>query len=191
MELTLKKNYNISSITLQHNILLQALTLLEGREGALETEKKLYLIVSIVNNLVNEDLLELCNQDTRDLPTILMEDIEPFFLDLCAKDKNVKEGYEYMEKVLLQRCDKIWEDQHSLLGVIDALLTTIGSMSEEDKKEVLVKTGEMAEQAFNHRTEKMEEATKETNSKLEALIAQYQRQDDKKIEENDKENDAK
>ena len=110
MELTLKENYNISSITMQHNILLQALTMLEGREGALETEKKLYLIVSLVNNLVEENLLELCNNDERDLPTILMEDIEPFFIKMIEEDNKIKEAYDYMEKILLNRCDKIWED---------------------------------------------------------------------------------
>ena len=190
MELTLKENYNISSITMQHNILLQALTMLEGREGALETEKKLYLIVSLVNNLVEENLLELCNNDERDLPTILMEDIEPFFIKMIEEDNKIKEAYDYMEKILLNRCDKIWEDQHSLLGVADAILTAIGSMTEEDKKEVLLKTGEMAEQAFNHRTEKMEAATQETNNKLEALIAQYQKKENDLKEENKKENDA-
>ena len=191
MELKLKENYNISSITMQHNILLQALTMLEGREGALETEKKLYLIVSLVNNLVEEDLLENCNKDERDLPTILINDIEPFFIKICEEDNKIKEAYNYMEKVLLDRCNKIWDDQHSLLGIMDAVLTTIGAMTEEDKKEVLLKTGEIAEQAFNYRTEKMEEATKETNTKLEALIAQYQKQDNiKETEEVKEENDA-
>lgn len=191
MELKLKENYNISSITMQHNILLQALTMLEGREGALETEKKLYLIVSLVNNLIEEDLLESCNKDERDLPTILINDIEPFFIKICEEDNKIKEAYDYMEKVLLDRCNKIWDDQHSLLGIMDAVLTTIGAMTEEDKKEVLLKTGEIAEQAFNYRTEKMEEATKETNTKLEALIAQYQKQNNiKETQEVKEENDA-
>ena len=190
MELTLKENYNISSVTLQHNILLQTLTMLEGREGALETEKKIYLIVSLVNNLVKEDLLDLCNKDERDLPTILMEDIEPFFNKISTEDEKIKDAYNYMEKVLLERCDRIWEDQHSLLGVMDAILTTIAEMSEEDKKEALVKTAEIAEKAFDHRTEEMVKATNETNSKLEALIAQYQKQTDEIKEDKKEENDA-
>ena len=87
-----------------------------------------------------------------------------------------------MTKVLLERCDHIWANQHSVLGVIDAIMTTIASMSEEDKKAALVETGKIAETVYEKRTEVLSAKADETNSKLEALVQQYQR---KSQEEND------
>ena len=182
MKLTLKEKININSLTLQHNILLQATMLLEGREGVLETEKKLYLMIAMVDALVQEDLLTLCNEDTRDLPTIMMEDIEPFFIEVLDKDAEKKVVYDYMTRVLLERCKNIWDNQHSALGVIDAIMTMIASMPEEDKKEVLAETGKIAEAVYEKRTEILSAKADETNSKLEALVQQYQR---KSQEEND------
>lgn len=182
MKLTLKENININSLTLQHNILLQAMLLLEGREGVLETEKRLYLMIAMVDAIIQENLLELCNEDARDLTTIMMEDIEPFFIDILNEDKEKQKAYEYMTKVLLERCDHIWASQHSVLGVVDAIMTTIASMSEEDKKAALVETGKIAEAAYEKRTEVLSAKADETNSKLEALVQQYQR---KSQEEND------
>ena len=182
MKLTLKENVNINSLTLQHNILLQATMLLEGREGALETEKRLYLMIAMVDAIVQENLLELCNEDKRDLTTIMIEDIEPFFIDILNKDEEKQKAYEYMTRVLLERCDHIWANQHSVVGVIDAIMTMIASMPEEDKKEALVETGKIAEAVYEKRTEVLSAKADETNSKLEALVQQYQR---KSQEEND------
>lgn len=182
MKLTLKENININSLTLQHNILLQATMLLEGREEALETEKRLYLMIAMVDAIVQEDLLELCNGDERDLSTIMMEDIEPFFISILEKDIEKQKAYDYMTKVLLERCNIIWANQHSIVGVIDAIMTTIASMSEEDKKDALVETGKIAETIYEKRTEQLAARAEETNSKLEALVQQYQR---KFQEEND------
>jgi hypothetical protein len=182
MKLTLKEDININSLTLQHNILLQATMLLEGREGVLETEKKLYLMIAMVDALIQEDLLTLCNEDSRDLPAIMMEDIEPFFVQLLSQDEEKKKVYDYMTKVLLDRCKNIWDNQHSAMGVIDNILTMIASMSEEDKQEVLKETGKIAETVYEKRTEVLAAKADETNSKLEALVQQYQR---KTQEEND------
>lgn len=174
MELNLKENLNINSIALQHNILLRAIMLLEGREGALETEKRLYLMIALVDTIIKEDLLELCNEDERDLPDIIMEEIEPFFYKLIEENEDIEMVYEYLTSVLLDHCQQIWDNQHSMMGVVDAILTTIATMSEEDKKEALVATGKIAEQAFERRTEQLAEKTEAVNSKLEALVKQYQ-----------------
>lgn len=60
-----------------------------------------------------------------------------------------------------------------MLGVIDSLLTTISSMSEEDKKEALVVTGKLAEEAYNKRTEELKAKTDETNARLEEFVRTY------------------
>ena len=176
MKLTLKENININSLTLQHNIILQATTLIQGREGVLETEKRIYLLLALVDMIVQEDFLELCNSDERILTDILMEDVEPFIDSLKNENKDYIYAINYMEEVFLEHCQQIWDNQHSIIGAIEAFLMMIGSMSEEDKKEALIETSKIAQQAFDSRTKTLEKETKEVNSKLEQLVQQYQRQ---------------
>lgn len=173
MKLTLKENINTNSLMLKHNILLQASGLVIGREGVLQTEKDLYLIMALVDNVIEEDLIASCNEDTRELSAIMTEDIEPFFNSLMEKEE-YKVLYNEMKELFLQRCKEIWDNQHSLVGVIDGFLTMIASMTEEDKKDALVQTAKMAEVAFDRRTEVMEDKVDSVNSKLEAFVRTYQ-----------------
>lgn len=173
MKLTLKENINTNSLMLKHNILLQASGLVMGREGVLQTEKDLYLIMALVDNVIEEDLITSCNEDTRELSAIMTEDIEPFFNSLMEKEE-YKILYNEMKELFLQRCKEIWDNQHSLVGVIDGFLAMIASMTEEDKKEALVQTAKIAEVAFDRRTEVMEDKVDSVNSKLEAFVRTYQ-----------------
>lgn len=172
MKMTLKKDLNIKSLVLRHNIMLEVSNLTMGREGVLQTEKDLYLVLAFMDNLVEEDLIEEINEDGRDLTTIMFEDIEPEFLKLVEKQE-YKELYEEMRKIHSQRCKEIWDNQHSMMGVIDMILTTISSMSDEDKKEALVETGKIAEAAFDRRTKELSQKTDEVNSKLEEFVRNY------------------
>lgn len=192
MKFTLKENINTESFVLKHNILLQANGLAMGREGVLQTEKDLYLIMAFVDNLIEEDLIALCNEDTRDLTAVMVEDIEPFFMNLIKEEKyNVL--YKEVRELFLQRCKEIWDNQHSVIGMIDAFLTSIATLSDEDKKEALKETAKIAEMAFDRRTEIMEEKVDDVNSKLETFVRNYQekQQEEKnKIEEEKEESNA-
>ena len=172
MKITYKKNINLNSLVLRHNILLEVSNLTMGREGVLQTEKDLYLVLAFIDNLVEEDLIAEINEDGRDLTTIMLQDIEPEFLRLM-ENTEYKALYDEMNKLHLQRCKEIWDNQHSLMGVIDSLLTTIATMSDEDKKEALIETGKIAEQAFDRRTAEMKGKVEETNTKLEEFIRTY------------------
>lgn len=177
MKLTLKENINIGSLTLQHNMLLRAVGLLEGREGGLDTEKRIYLMIAMIDLLVQEDLLALCNEDERDLPTIMIEDIEPFFFTLINENKEYETVYHYLENKILEYCQRVWSEQHSVLGVIDAILTTIASIPEDDKKQVLEDTGKAAAELYEKRTDMLERQSAEVSDKLSKLIQQYQKKD--------------
>ena len=172
MKMTYKTNINTNSLVLRHNILLEVGNLTMGREGVLQTEKDLYLVLALMDNLIEEDLIEECNQDGRDLTTIMLEDIEPEFMKLMKQDE-YKQLYEEMRQLHSQRCKEIWDNQHSMIGVIDMILTTISTMSEEDKKAALVETGKIAEAAFDRRTQELSQKTEEVNSKLEDFVRQY------------------
>lgn len=193
MELTIKKEVNLTSIALQHDILVEATSLLVGREGVLETEKILYLMVATIDNLVNEELITICNDDPRDLLTIIKQDIEPEFNKL-KEMSGFNEMWDNLVRILLARCDQVWKEQNSVMGVIEGIIDMIATMPDNEKKEALIATGKIAEQAFDRRTEKMEGAVKETNSKLEELVQKYekigQELAEKKEEEKIKESDA-
>ena len=179
MKFTLKENINTESLMLKHNILLQASGLITGREGVLQTEKDLYLIIALVDNLIEEDLIAECNEDARDLTIVMVEDIEPFFMNLMKEEK-YNTLYKEVRELFLQRCKEIWDNQHSVIGMIDAFLTSMATLSDEDKKEALKETAKLAEMAFDRRTEIMEDKVDSVNSKLEAFVRNYQ---ERQIEE--------
>lgn len=106
MKMTLKKNINTKSLVLKHNIMLEVSNLTMGREGVLQTEKDLYLVLAFMDNLIEEDLIQECNEDKRDLTAVMIEDIEPEFLKLIEQEE-YKELYKEMEKIHLQRCKEI------------------------------------------------------------------------------------
>ena len=182
MKFTLKENINTESLMLKHNILLQASGLITGREGVLQTEKDLYLIIALVDNLIEEDLIAECNEDARDLTIVMVEDIEPFFMNLMKEEK-YNTLYKEVRELFLQRCKEIWDNQHSVIGMIDAFLTSMATLSDEDKKEALKETAKLAEMAFDRRTEIMEDKVDSVNSKLEAFVRNYQ---ERQIEEQEK-----
>ena len=175
MKMTYKKNLNINSLVLRHNIMLEVSNLTMGREGVLQTEKDLYLVLAFIDNLVEEDLIAEINEDGRDLTTIMLQDIEPEFLHLM-ENPEYKNLYNEMNKLHLQRCKEIWDNQHSIVGLVDSLLVTIASMSDESKEEALIETGKLAKAAYDKRTEEMKGKVDETSSKLEEFIKMYREQ---------------
>lgn len=175
MKLTIKQNIDFNSIILKHNILLQASNLTMGREGALQTEKELYLILAMLDNICEENIIEQCNEDKRDLATIMTEDVEPVYLALM-KNEDYIGFYAELKELFLQRCKEIWDNQHSIMGVLDTILMGLQSLTEDDKKEILTSTAKVAEAAFDRRTAEMTEKVDEANSKLEAFVRQYQEQ---------------
>lgn len=172
MKLTLKENINTESFILRHRIIIQATSLLVGREGVLETEKNLYLILSFLDNIMNEDVVGLCNEDKRDLSEIIESELEPMFFDIIRNDR-YRDLFIYCQRVLLNRCREIWDNQHSVIGLVDAILTAIANIPEETQKEALIETAKIAEAAFDRRTELMSKKTEETNSKLDELMKKY------------------
>lgn len=181
MEIKLKENVNYESLVLRHDVLIEATSLLVGREGALESEQELYTLLAIIDNLSENNVIEECNNDKRELLVIIKEDIEPVFLKLM-EDPKFQDFWYSIRRVVLSRCRDIWDRQNSLRGVIEGLIDSLATIDEEGKEKVLAATGELAKQAYERRTEKMEKATQEVNSKLEQLVAKYER--DAKIQKN-------
>ena len=174
MTITFKKGLNPRSVIAKHGILLQASSLITGREGVLETEKELYLMLAMIDFVSEEDIVAACNEDERNLITIMAEDIEPKFFELIA-DKEWNEMYQDMRRIHLNRCQEIWDNQHSIIGVIDTILTIIGGMDDAGKQKLVEKSIEAAKFVEEQRTEKMAAKTDAVNSKLEELIKTYQR----------------
>ncbi len=185
MTITLKEGLNPESVVVKHTILLQAADLIVGREGVLETEKELYLMLAMVDFLSKEDIIAACNADARNLVEIMVEDIEPKFFEI-TKDERWKNMYKDIRRIHLERCQAIWDHQHSLVGVIDAILTMIGSIDNEDKAAILESTAKIAQKVQEHKNEVIEQQGEKVNSKLEQLIQQYQKMGE---QANDKSNE--
>ena len=83
--MTVKQNVNFESIILQHKIALEASTMLEDREIVLDTDVALYTMVSLVNNAIEEDLMDIIEKDKREFIDILTEDIEPKFWEIVKQ----------------------------------------------------------------------------------------------------------
>lgn len=173
MKITVKENLESRSIVLQHNILTEATSLMMGREGALETEKLLYLMLATIDNVAEEDIIKMCNEDKRPLMEIVEEEIEPEFFNMIDKSENFRRLWENLKRILLDRCEQVWKEQNSFMGVIEGIVDALATISDEGKQEVLKATGKIAEQAFEKRTQEMKAEVTEVNDKLSALVNQY------------------
>lgn len=173
MTITFKEGINPQSVIVKHGILTQAATLIMGREGVLETEKELYLMLAMIDFVSEEDIIAECNEDKRDLVTIMAEDIEPKFFELVS-DSEWNNMYQDMRRIHLNRCQEIWDNQHSVVGIVDMLLEIMTSMDETNKKDILKDTAKLAEQLYQKRTEEINDKMDKANSKLEQFVRSYQ-----------------
>ena len=180
MKLTLKNN-NTKSFILEHSIVTQTISLLSGREESLQTEKDIYLTISFLSNLVEEDLIDEINKDKRKLFEIIEEDLEPFFLEVTKKEE-----YETLflkaEQVLMDYYDKLYKEQHSVINMIMSGLETLNNLTEADKDIVLKEVSKLGSEfqknadvkTFNTVVKKIEATKEESEDKLKDLVEKYQ-----------------
>lgn len=165
MELTIKKDINYQSKVLKHNVVTQAVMLLQGREGSLKTELEIYTVLAIMENLVEENLIELCNNDTRDLIDIMASDIEPMFNNLLESEEfNI--FYNDVFNNVMRYCDRVYAEQHSMRGLLDTIVDLLASLDTTEVQEVLEKTGEMAAAIKTKHNETMEKQSAEYQEKI-------------------------
>lgn len=179
MEIKIRENINLDSAVLKHQIALEAVELLYGREEALRTEIEIYTILAYMDTLSESNLIEECNQDKRGLIDIMEQDIEPIFLQLIADEKYYNLYKEILNDVELH-CRKVYDENHSLIGMLNTITEAISSLEPEQVQEVLVKTGEVAgklkEKEILQQKEIAEKKTaqaEEVNDKLEQLINKF------------------
>lgn len=179
MEIKTKENINLKSAVLKHQIALEAVELLYGREESLKTEIEIYTILAFVDTLSENNLIEECNQDKRNLIDIMEQEIEPIFLQLIEG----KEYYDLYKEILDDvnlYCHKVYEENHSLIGMLNTITEAISSLEPEQVKEVLTKTGEVAGKVKEKELaqqkaieDKKIKQTEEVNDKLQQLINKF------------------
>ena len=101
MKLTLLENVNTQSFVLKHNILAQATSLAMGREGVLQTEKNLYLVLALVDNIIQENLIEEW------LFEIAYERLKNLFINKFLQMLDEESEEEDLDKLLDELYDKI------------------------------------------------------------------------------------
>lgn len=188
MEITIKKDVNTKSLVLRHQMLEQAVVLLGERDEALQTEKDLYIMLSMIDWLAEEDILKYCNESEENLIDILEREVEPTFLKLLEQE-DYRELYEFLREELDDYCYYQYESNHNIVKMITTIASIFADMTSEDKAKALEKTAEIAKETEIAKEEIKAEKTEKINAKLEALVEQYQK---KSVEENKepKENSA-
>lgn len=178
MKLTLKQNINKESVVLKHKIALETITLLEGREKLLYTDCMLYTMISLVDNFIEEELLELINTDEREFTTIVEDTIEPFFNELISNEEIETLFYEvlhYVDEFKLREETR----RTSAIGFMDYLLEIIGSFDWEDLKFFFHHLTEKAQETMI-KEEKQPVPTRDefegADAKMKELIQRFQRQ---------------
>ena len=184
MNITLKEGINFNSIGLRHDAVLQAVTLIEGRESALHSEKEIYTVISVMDKVCNNGIIEYCNASEEDLMTIYRNEIEPAFLDLISQNESAEHFYYSVLCDVEEYCTRVYEEQHSIIGFVNSLANAIQSLSPDQLQDVMVKTGEIAgrlKEQHDHRIEeqnifykqKIVDTQEEINSSIQQLMDKY------------------
>lgn len=166
MKLTFKKDINMESIALEHDIVSQAIALIEGRESALSTEKKAYTLLSLVHNICIEDVIEECNEDDRSLIQILKEEIEPFYFDLKEHKPKVSELFNATYTEVERYCKKVYDEQHSVLGFLSTITEAISKLDNKEVQEVMTQIAPVAAEIAAQKNEQELKQTKEATDKI-------------------------
>ena len=133
MKLTLLENVNTNSIVLIHKIGLETITLLEDRENLLNSEIKIYTMVSLVDNFSEGDLLEDIANEEDDFSILVENVIEPKFFEILDK-YNYKETYEnILNDVEIYLKEKEYKS-NTLIGIIKELNSFLTEQNWEDLK---------------------------------------------------------
>lgn len=170
MKLTLRQNLNLNSMLLRHDINTQSVLLVTGREGALLSELKLYVLLSLIHNLCEEDVITECNEDEHDLITIVRDEIEPFYFKIIEDKPEIGDLYNNCINDIVDYCNKVYSEQHSLLGLLNTLVDVFSRLDDQQVQEVLVKTGEIAGQV----KEKRDKLELEQDLKIKEQVVQKQ-----------------
>ena len=169
MKFTLKENINLRSVVLKHNVVLDALNLLEGREGSLKTEREIYTMIAMANSFIQEDLTELCNESTEELIDIVRHHIEPFVLGLLEKPE-YEQFYQDVLAEVLKSTTEFVRKQETLPHIIMTFLETLGSMTQEQKAEMM---NTLTSKVNEQKNAKAQEAIHNVDEKIQKLMEQY------------------
>lgn len=131
MEMTVKQNINAKSIVLKHKIALGASLMLEERELTLDTDAELYTMVSVVNNFIEENLLDLIEADEREFAEILESDVEPLF-DKIMTDYNYQDTFEEIVSTVVNYLDNLQYRRNTVMGLINTLIDFLTDQNWED-----------------------------------------------------------
>lgn len=131
MEMTVKQNVNANSIVLKHKIALGASLMLEERELVLDTDAELYTMVSVVNNFIEENLLDLIDADERDFAEILEVDVEPLF-DKIVADYDYKETFNEIVLTVVGYLDNLQYRRNTVMGLINTLIDFLSEQNWSD-----------------------------------------------------------
>ena len=176
MELKLKEGVDLSSIILQNQIILTTIELLGEGEIHTDSEIALELMIAVVDKIAEQDVISyLSSLQGEKLLQALANDIEPFFISNVLTDNDAY--INSMKNDILKYFNIIYEQQNSIGGIINYVISFITNMDEKDLDTVKTLIGNFDNGNKQTNIEKSVIKEKEkVNTKLENLISQYQKQ---------------
>lgn len=196
MELTIKKDMNVKSVVLRHKIALETITLLDGRENILYTEKELYTMVSLVDNFIEENLIDAINLEKEDFPVIVEKYIEPKFEEIITM-YNVQDVYDELVEYVDEYLTNLEYKENTFFGILNTLIDIVNEMNWEDLKFFFNKVSTEAKNALASTVEQEEKPIKKVtqeeyegaSAKMAALIDKFQKEKEEIVKERKENNE--
>lgn len=130
MEFTKKEKVNFDSFTIRKRILDETIEMMGGKVNYTDNDIKFNLMLSLMNEMVNENIIVYCLADEDKLQDKLLKEVEPFF-DEQLKDEKVAQVFNelFIEvKEYLTREDRI---NTSVSGSLNKALEILASIDYE------------------------------------------------------------
>lgn len=128
MEFNFKKNVNGDSLIIRKKIIDEAIQLVTNTTNYTNTDLKFYLMLSLVDVFVEENIIVYCLSDDEKLDEKLVNTIEPLFCDLMSKNEELKNIYEELYIELQEYMNRECKNNRSSMGVLNNIIKNIGEI---------------------------------------------------------------
>lgn len=171
MKFTIRENNNYELITFKHKVALQTMNMIEDKDIALYSEVLLYAQLAFVQESCEEDVIDFLNNSTnQDLLTLMVENVEPVFMEIL-KDEKAKQSFNDIVEILDTYIYDKKEDEHSFLGIMAQALDLLANLSEQDFNILFQRGKDVANTIVNK--PKAEKQIDIQNAKMEELINKF------------------
>jgi len=184
MELTLKKEYDLSSNAQKYQVVLDTISLLGEEENFTTAGITTIAMISIAANACNEDVIDLYNNSKMSSVDFSKKIIEPFINDLLKDNKEylydiVDDVYNYKEREI--------EISGKFIFAFKKVLRELSQSDTNVISDIILSAAALKDSATKEKAVAAEEAKKEqiaeVNDKLQDLVNKFIKENNNKDNE--------